>query len=122
MSWAPNLLIKQGTAKLVQEWSDVVNELPADVRRELVNRGQRQLLLDGGIQCSKGEGKEMLASLQELSRRVLNYLQVDDPKQLDELLESFEGISSSELIAALFDLEMNGLIRQLPGKNFVKVW
>ncbi len=122
MSWAPNLLIKQGTAKLVQEWSDVVNELPADIRRELVNRGQRQLLLDGGIQSNEGEDNGMLAPLQELSRKVLNHLQVDNPKQLDGLLESFDGISSSELIAALFDLEMNGLVRQLPGKNFVKVW
>ena len=33
------------------------------------------------------------------------------------LIESFEGVSSSELIAALFDLEMNGLVRQLPGKQ-----
>jgi len=49
-------------------------------------------------------------------------LQVDAPQQLEILLESFEGVSSSELIAALFDLEMSGLVRQLPGKNFVKVW
>ncbi len=34
MSWGPNLLIKQG-AKLVQEWTDVVDELPAGVRRRL---------------------------------------------------------------------------------------
>ena len=40
-----------------------------------------------------------------------------NPKQLDDLIESFEGVSSSELIAALFDLEMNGLVRQLPGKQ-----
>jgi hypothetical protein len=26
------------------------------------------------------------------------------------------------LIAALFELEILGLIKQLPGKNFVKVW
>ncbi|MBV9766027.1 MAG: hypothetical protein JOZ48_14370 [Acidobacteriaceae bacterium] len=38
------------------------------------------------------------------------------------LVESFEGVSASELIGALFDLEMSGMIRQLPGKNFVKVW
>jgi DNA processing protein len=57
-----------------------------------------------------------------LARKILGHLQVDVPQQLDNLLESFEGASSSELIAALFDLEMNGLIRQLPGKNFVKVW
>jgi hypothetical protein len=26
------------------------------------------------------------------------------------------------LISALFELEMSGLVRQLPGKSFVKVW
>ena len=34
MSWGPNLLIKQG-AKLVQDWNDVVVELPPDERRAL---------------------------------------------------------------------------------------
>ncbi len=121
MSWGPNLLIKDGTAKLVQEWSDIVNELPAEVRRDLVNRGQQQILLDGG-KAVNGNATEALAPLQELSRKLLNYLQVDESKQLDELIESFEGVSSSELIAALFDLEMNGLVRQVPGKRFLKVW
>ena len=57
-----------------------------------------------------------------LARKLLNSLQVDTPQQLETLIESFEGVSSSEVIAALFDLEMSGLVRQLPGKNFVKVW
>jgi DNA processing protein len=122
MSWGPNLLIKDGTAKLVQEWSDVVNELPSEVRRELVSRGQHQILLEGGILVDAGDGKEVLAPVQELARKLLSYLQVDESKQLDELIESFEAVSSSELIAALFELEMNGLVRQLPGKRFVKVW
>jgi len=122
MSWAPNLLIKQGTAKLVQEWSDVVNELPADVRRSLVKRGQKQLLLDGGIPVPEGEEKEVLAPLQVLSRKLLSHLQVDVSQSLDSLFETFDTVSSSELIAALFDLEMNGLVRQLPGRAFVKVW
>jgi len=30
--------------------------------------------------------------------------------------------STTELIAVLFELEMMGLVKQLPGKNFVKVW
>jgi DNA processing protein len=122
MRWAPNLLIKQGTAKLVQEWSDVVNELPTDVRRSLVKRGQKQLLLDGGITIPEGEEKEALAPLEILSRKLLSRLQVDVPQSLDDLFESFDAVSSSELIAALFDLEMNGLVRQLPGRTFVKVW
>ena len=37
-SWGPNLLIKQG-AKLVQEWNDVVAELPPEARRRLIERG-----------------------------------------------------------------------------------
>ena len=52
-------------------------------------------------------------SLKALARRVLNTLQIDVPQQLEALVETFEGVSSSELIAALFDLEMTGLIRQL---------
>ena len=34
LSWGPNLLIKQG-AKLVQDWNDVVAELPPQDRRRL---------------------------------------------------------------------------------------
>jgi DNA processing protein len=38
------------------------------------------------------------------------------------LLERVEDVSSSEVIAALFELEMLGTVRQLPGRNFVRVW
>ncbi|MBV9500238.1 MAG: DNA-protecting protein DprA [Acidobacteriaceae bacterium] len=120
MSWGPNLLIKDGGAKLVQEWSDVTNELPAAVRRELVARAQGIL-----PEMASGEAATVEAveePLKKLGRKLLNRLQVDVPQQLDALLETFEGVSSSELISALFDLEMTGLVRQLPGKNFVKVW
>ena len=43
LSWGPNLLIKQG-AKLVQDWNDVIVELPAEVRRQLIERGRTRLL------------------------------------------------------------------------------
>ena len=122
MSWGPNLLIKEGGAKLVQEWSDVTNELPAAVRRELVSKAQQKMLVEG----LEPPPEAPLGILEEpqkaLGRKLLNSLQVDEPKQLDGLLESFEGVSSSELISALFELEMGGLVRQLPGKKFVKVW
>lgn len=121
MSWGPNLLIKDGGAKLVQEWSDITNELPAAVRRELVSQAQAQMLPEittGAALPEPGSAEP----LKVLGRKLLNYLQVDTPQQLDGLLETFEGSSSSELIGALFDLEMSGLVRQLPGKNYVKVW
>ena len=44
------------------------------------------------------------------------------PIHLDQLMETFEELSPSEIIAALFELEISGLVRQLPGRNFVKVW
>src|SRR5947208_1601816 len=42
-SWGPNLLIKQG-AKLVQEWDDVVTELPPEARRRLIENGRNRIL------------------------------------------------------------------------------
>ncbi len=120
MSWGPNLLIKEGGAKLVQEWSDVTNELPLAVRRDLVSRAQQQALPEmGGAQTESGGPPE---PVKQLAQKLLNCLQVDTPQQLEALVETFEGVSSSELIGALFDLEMSGLVRQLPGKNFIKVW
>jgi DNA processing protein len=122
MSWGPNLLIKAGTAKLVQEWTDITNELPQAVRRELVCKAQQKLLSEGlePVMEAAREGPE--EPVKVLANKLLKHLQVDVPQQLDALVETFEGFSSSELIGALFDLEMSGLVRQLPGKNFVKVW
>jgi DNA processing protein len=120
MSWGPNLLIKEGGAKLVQEWSDITNELPAAVRRDLVAQAQQQALPE--LDASAGPSAGPVEPGKQLAQKLLNCLQVDAPQQLDSLLETFEGVSSSELIGALFDLEMSGLVRQLPGKNFVKVW
>jgi DNA processing protein len=121
MSWGPNLLIKEGGAKLVQEWSDVTNELPLAVRRDLVGRAQQQILpeeADSVLVAQNGPQEPVKA----LAGKLLNHLKVDVPQQFESLVETFQEISSSELIGALFDLEMSGLIRQLPGKNFVKVW
>jgi DNA processing protein len=118
MSWGPNLLIKDGGAKLVQEWSDITNELDPAVRRDLVKNAQQKVLGEDAVPAPITEEAPMKA----LGRKLLNKLQVDTPQQLESIIESFEGISSSELISALFDLEMSGLVRQLPGKQFVKVW
>jgi DNA processing protein len=49
-------------------------------------------------------------------------LKADDPTHVDQLIETFDTLTPSEIVAGLFELEMLGLVRQLPGKNFVKVW
>jgi len=124
LSWGPNLLIKQG-AKLVQDWNDVLADLPPESRRHLIDRGRQRILAEGGASPEGdpasqqgGRGPELDAT----ARRTLETLQVDVAIHLDDLLEKVSDTSASELIAALFELEMLGLVKQLPGKNFVKVW
>jgi DNA processing protein len=124
LSWGPNLLIKQG-AKIVQDWNDVIAELPPESRRHLIERGRQKILAEGG--ATEGAGQASLLNSQPpelgvIARRLLEALQVDTAIHLDNLLEKIEDTSPSELIAALFELEMQGLVKQLPGKNFVKVW
>jgi DNA processing protein len=120
MSWGPNLMIKQG-AKLVQEWNDVLVELPAETRRELAQRAEsRQASLPLATKPEAGEQDGL--ELSSLAKSLLANIKPDIPVQLDALLESLEPYSSSELIAEIFQLEMLGLIRQLPGRNFVRVW
>ena len=46
MSWGPNLLIKQG-AKLIQDWNDVVVELPQPAQRRLIDEGRQRILNQG---------------------------------------------------------------------------
>ena len=119
MSWGPNLLIKQG-AKLVQEWNDVLVELPTDTRRALIGKAQARL---GVMSLEINEEQPNLPpELGLASRLIFSKLKADVPTQIDQLLESSDTLTSSEVIAALFELELLGLARQLPGKNFVKVW
>jgi DNA processing protein len=134
MSWGPNLLIKQG-AKLIQDWNDVVVDLPPETRRRLIDEGRNRLLnqglmgsflepaeTSGQAGASKPAAGESGNPTAGINRRIMEKLSVDAPIQLDALVESLEDCSPSELIAALFELEISGLAKQLPGKNFVKVW
>jgi DNA processing protein len=124
LSWGPNLLIKQG-AKLIQDWNDVVAELPGESRRHLIEQG-REKILGEGVASDGRQPASLVDGLGPefgpIARRTLEALKVDAAVHLDDLLELVQDTSTSELIAALFELEMLGLVKQLPGKNFVKVW
>jgi DNA processing protein len=124
-SWGPNLLIKQG-AKLVQDWNDIIVDLPPAVRRKLIADGKQRIENKGfdlGLESSGQESTSLLIGPEgEVGRKLLRVLKTDSATHLDDLLENMENCSSSELIAALFELEMLGLAKQLPGKNFVRVW
>lgn len=113
-SWGPNTLIKQG-AKLVATWEDVWEELPADVRIALAPERVNE---------SPGAESASLFEEAELSpheKKIFALLKADESTHIDEIVERLEAVvSSSEIFAALFELELAGKVKQLPGKNFVR--
>ena len=119
-SWGPNLLIKQG-AKLVQQASDVVEDLPLDVKETLARRQEEKdsaaSETASGVQASLWEG-----STTPLAKRLLPLLQIDQSMHIDDIIRRCEQNSASEILAALSELELFGLARQLPGKHFVRIW
>jgi DNA processing protein len=124
MSWGPNLLIKQG-AKLVQEWNDVVVELKAEDRRRLVDQCRNRLNLKGNEATETldpSQASILSGPMGSVVQAVLKTLKHDTPVGLDQLIDTLEGTSSSEVIAVLFELELAGVVRQVPGKSFLKVW
>ena len=113
-SWTPNTLIKQG-AKLTATWEDVWEDLPSQVRLELEDEAPAE---------SKRETTASLLPdpvLGPQEAMVLENLRADDSLQIDEILELLETqLTSSEVFTALFELELTGRIRSLPGKNYVR--
>jgi DNA processing protein len=115
-SWGPNTLIKQG-AKLVATWEDVWEEMPENVRLALTPAKPDES--PGGETASLFPSDDNPLGPHE--GRILALLKADEATQIDEIVERLEPeLSSSEIFAALFELELAGKVRQLPGKNFVK--
>ena len=113
-AWGPNTLIKQG-ARLVATWEDVWEGLTTQVRLEL--EAEIAAASPGG---NDSPVLEQLP-LQAPENLVLGALHHDETVQLDELMEKLEAqMTSAEVFTALFELELAGRIRQLPGKNYVR--
>jgi DNA processing protein len=115
-SWGPNTLIKQG-AKLTATWEDVWEELPADLKLQLEARWR--------VESPKPAEASLFADsqLSPHEKRIYALLKPDEAVQLDQIIERLEGeISSSEIFSALFELELAGKIKPLPGKNYVKTF
>jgi DNA processing protein len=113
-SFGPNQLIKDG-AKLVDQWVDVVEEFPAEVRIQLLPP----------VEASEGEPAPVEAgtlfdqSLTPEQKAVFEVLRADETLFVDAIY-SLVALPPARILQALLELEMNGLIRQLPGKNFIR--
>lgn len=108
-SFGPNFLIKDG-AKLVQYPLDVLEELPAPVKKDI------------SLRISSGPATQQTFAEFDLSphsKTVLDLMSFDSPVLLDQLLTG-TGLGYSVLMSALLDLAMKDRITELPGKRFIK--
>jgi len=109
-----NTLIKQG-AKLVATWEDVWEDLPTEVKLALTPAATAESGATSSASLFPDEG------LPPHEKKILSLLKADEATHIDEIVEKLENeLSSSEIFAALFELELTGKIKQMPGKNFVK--
>jgi len=121
-SWGPNTLIKQG-AKLTATWEDVWEDLPSQVRIELEDAMGASESKPNEPASLFPEGAAGSVELTAHEKLVLAELRQDDPIQLDELIERLEAkMASPEIFTALFELELSGRIRQMPGKNYLRTF
>lgn len=102
LSRGTNWLIKTG-AKLVESWSDVVEELPLPDKERLLNQ--------------KEEGEERATVLAGDERRLFDLLSPDSLTHIDEIVEKTDW-SVSETLFLLLNLELKGLVFQSPGKHY----
>jgi len=122
-SWGPNTLIKQG-AKLTATWEDIWEDLPSQVRMEI----EQAMATSREANESSGEGAASLfgdqsfaPAMSEHERLVIQELRQDETVQLDDLIERLESrMVSGEIFTALFELELAGRVKQMPGKNYIR--
>jgi len=77
-------------------------------------------LLATSISSSAERASLFEGTLSALEKKIFALLSVDETIHVDELMEKGE-MTSSEVLAALCEMEMRGIVRQMPGKQFVKV-
>lgn len=111
-SFGTNYLIKSG-AKLVQQWQDVVAELPSEIAASILPPK-----IEESTTSTKQTPKIPL-DLSEHEQKIWSILAPDDSTHIDVLLET-SGLSFGDLNNALVSLDIRDLIRVLPGKHYAR--
>jgi DNA processing protein len=106
-----NRLIQDGAA-LALGWEDVIAALPERWKACVDTRGASGA--EGGASRPGGVDREPAAARQVLA------LLGEDPVDIDRVIEQ-SGLGPGRVSAVLLDLELEGRVRQMDGKRFVRV-
>jgi len=112
-SFGTNYLIKGAGAKLVQQWQDVASEFPAEVAARMLPPETK------AVSAGTPQKAPEPSDLSDDERSLLALLSPDEPEHIDGLAEK-SGLDVSMLSALLLGLEMRDVVRQLPGRCFVR--
>ncbi|MBX7061703.1 MAG: DNA-processing protein DprA [Pyrinomonadaceae bacterium] len=113
-SFGTNYLIKSG-AKLVQQWQDIVAEMPSDIAARILPPKT-----DDRKQREKTQNENYVPpDLSPNEITVYKALSLDDATHIDILVETC-GLSFGDLNSALVSLDIKDLIRVLPGKCYAR--
>ena len=112
-SFGTNYLIKSG-AKLVQQWQDVVAELPSEISAAILPPK-----IDEKAETAERQPELIPADMTENEQKIWALLTPDDSTHIDILLET-SGLSFGDLNNALVSLDIRDLIRVLPGKHYAR--
>ena len=99
-----NRMIKEG-AKLIMDPEDIIEEVLPQYKAP-VTSGQRKPLETKGL---TPEGQ-----------KIFELLEIN-PLHIDHLIQK-SGLQSNQVSSLLLELELNGLVKQLPGKMFIKLF
>lgn len=99
-------LIRDGRAKLVEQIDDILDELAPKLRPLLKQAG-------------KGEHEQPIPELTLFEKTIYDVL-ADESIHIDTIAERAH-VSTADALVNLLSLEFKGLVRQLPGKMFVKI-
>ncbi|HYG12483.1 MAG TPA: DNA-processing protein DprA [Pyrinomonadaceae bacterium] len=117
-SFGTNYLIKGAGAKLVQQWQDVAAELPPEIAARLLPP-EPPKKKKAGDAVMAAQQAALPADLSDGERTVFGLLSADEPIHIDALAGA-SNLAVPALTGVLLGLEMRELIRQLPGKCFVR--
>jgi len=113
-SFGTNYLIKSG-AKLVQQWQDVVSELPSEISAAILPPKIEKAQAEDAMR----QPELIPSDMTDNERIIWALLTPDESTHIDILLES-SGLSFGDLNTALVALDIRDLIRVLPGKHYAR--